>query len=191
MAALLFLENGYAGTSLETIAAKAKIGKHTLYRRFPDKRTLFAAVIKRGSADVEAVAEPRAGLTPLENLRALITAAVETLTRPYALQFMRMVIAEGTRFPELAQEYSRNADDSIVQAAEKLISSAQDAGELPHGEAEWLARMCLSMTVGVIFQASLTAENRFSTAEAREGHVEKAWRLFLDGAGHRGKPNPD
>jgi AcrR family transcriptional regulator len=136
MAALLFLENGYAGTSLEAIAAKTKIGKHTLYRRFPDKRTLFAAVMKRGSADVEAVAEPRAGLTPLENLRALITAAVETLTRPYALQFMRMVIAEGTRFPELAQEYSRNADDSIVQAAEKLIGSAHDVFPRPAKSSE-------------------------------------------------------
>ncbi len=41
----LFLEKGYGCTTTEDIAVKSHISKQTLYRLFPDKPAIFAAVI--------------------------------------------------------------------------------------------------------------------------------------------------
>src|SRR5690349_22072217 len=44
-AAKAFLSIGYERTSMEAVAAEAGVPKSTLYKRFPDKRTLLRAVL--------------------------------------------------------------------------------------------------------------------------------------------------
>lgn len=64
MAASLFVEHGYAGTSVDQIARKAAASKQTLYRRYPSKEELFKAVITNLSASLlRRIAE-----TPLKTL---------------------------------------------------------------------------------------------------------------------------
>src|ERR1700722_8250715 len=41
----LFLERGYATTSMDMVAQRARASKTTLYTRFPSKEALFAATI--------------------------------------------------------------------------------------------------------------------------------------------------
>src|SRR5215469_2723283 len=47
VAGALFIEKGYGATSMATVATRARVGKQTLYRRFPDKAALFREVIRR------------------------------------------------------------------------------------------------------------------------------------------------
>src|SRR5215470_3530643 len=42
----MFIERGYAASSIEQVALKAGAGKQTIYRRYPSKRWLFAAVVE-------------------------------------------------------------------------------------------------------------------------------------------------
>lgn len=42
----IFLSEDYEGASMEAIAARAGVPKSTLYKRYPDKRTLLRAVLK-------------------------------------------------------------------------------------------------------------------------------------------------
>ena len=46
-AELYFLQQGYARTTLEQIAALARIGNTTLYKRYRNKEELFTAVLQR------------------------------------------------------------------------------------------------------------------------------------------------
>jgi TetR/AcrR family transcriptional repressor of mexJK operon len=41
----LFLAHGFEGASMDAISARAGVPKSTLYKRFPDKRALLAAVL--------------------------------------------------------------------------------------------------------------------------------------------------
>src|SRR5690348_8014471 len=43
----LFLAHGYGATSMAMVATKARVGKLTLYSRYPDKAALFREVVKR------------------------------------------------------------------------------------------------------------------------------------------------
>ena len=42
----LFLQKGFQTTSMDEITALAEVSKRTVYHHFPDKVTLFKAVIK-------------------------------------------------------------------------------------------------------------------------------------------------
>ena len=63
----IFAANGFPGTRIDQIAAYLTIGKGTLYRYFPDKKSLFLAVFEQGMnqlsraiiARVEPIADPR------------------------------------------------------------------------------------------------------------------------------------
>ena len=45
MAQRLFVESGFAGTSMDAIAAAAQVSKPTLYRYYQNKEALFADVL--------------------------------------------------------------------------------------------------------------------------------------------------
>src|ERR1700730_3455712 len=47
-----FTEKGYGVTSMATVASRARIGQDTLYRRYPDKATLFRDVVRRRIDDM-------------------------------------------------------------------------------------------------------------------------------------------
>ena len=47
VASELFLDQGYGATSIEAVAQYARISKRTFYHRFPDKASLFGAVVRR------------------------------------------------------------------------------------------------------------------------------------------------
>src|SRR5580704_8989304 len=47
IAASMFMERGFEGTSVDAVAEAAGIGKATLYARYKDKGELFAAVLQR------------------------------------------------------------------------------------------------------------------------------------------------
>ena len=100
----MFLRNGFAATSIESISAKAGVSKRTLYARFPDKDAVFLAVVQRliGTwlTGFDAAME---GAPSLET--ALLTAGRHMLAvamTPSALALYRLVVAEAGRFPDLA-----------------------------------------------------------------------------------------
>lgn len=179
----LFLEQGYAATSLEVIAASARVGKHTLYRRFPDKAALFIATMARGLPDVEAVAKAHDDLPPLERLKALATTVLDATITSQVIRFVRVVIAEGTRFPELAERFREHGGRRSVAAAKALILEAQAAGALRADDPDWLSRNFISLTVGLPFNHHLLGGREYDDPAVRARHLDQAWRLFMDGAG--------
>lgn len=99
-----FLEDGYAATSLERIAAQAGVSKRTLYARFRDKPALFAAAVAALVARWSArYPEPVAAMP---DLAAALTEAgrqmLDVGLSAEGLALFRLVVAEGSRVPNLA-----------------------------------------------------------------------------------------
>ncbi|MEG4577997.1 TetR/AcrR family transcriptional regulator [Microcoleus sp. N3A4] len=117
-----FLTHGYAGTSMDKLAKTAGVSKATVYSYFADKEGLFAALIQR-------LARKKVHFTVLDEepavaLRFVATTILEQVTQePEFLNFVRLVIAESGRFPQLAQTFVRNlAKPGIDRLAEYLAS---------------------------------------------------------------------
>lgn len=66
----LFLERGFS-IALEEIAARAGVGRGTLYRNFPDREALAIAVFEQSLARIEEVAA-RDGMSLRESLISLV-----------------------------------------------------------------------------------------------------------------------
>jgi AcrR family transcriptional regulator len=80
----LFAERGAAGVSMEDVAAAAGVGKGTLYRRYPDRAALAAALLdeheRRLQERLLSGAPPLGpGAPPAERLAAFYSALVDLL----------------------------------------------------------------------------------------------------------------
>jgi TetR/AcrR family transcriptional repressor of mexJK operon len=120
----LFLRNGYAGTTMEEIAALAGLTKRTVYNNYGDKDALFREVV----ADVLAYAESFArglheeftvGVTAA-NLRATLDDLGRRLAlgivRLEVVALRRLLIGEARAFPALGAEYFDRAPGQVIEA---------------------------------------------------------------------------
>lgn len=105
----VFLQHGYAGTSMDRVAAEAGVSKQTIYSHFQDKEGLFTALIERVTTrqlQVEFGSEPFHG-EPAILLRRIAQGFLSKQGDQEYISLLRVVIAESARFPELAQLYTR------------------------------------------------------------------------------------
>lgn len=179
----LFAERGYAATSIAAIASEARVGKHTIYRRYPDKSDLFRAVIQRLADQVlsDEPEETGEGLSSLSRLHALVHRAAQVALAPNMLAIYRMTIAEGQHFPELSDIALRVENDRFISRLSELIAGAQEEGALGPGEPAFIARFLIAAVTGYLFEYCLAGNS--VTPEETADYVERSWALFLHGAG--------
>ena len=140
-----FLRHGYAGTSMDKVAATAGVSKPTVYSYFQDKEGLFKALVKFvAQSRCQQVLEELHG-EPQQVIRRVAMSAIQGgLQDAEYLDFVRLVAGESGRFPQLAQAFLENlTKPSIDQLAEYL--KARPELQLPDPEAT--ARILLGSTV--------------------------------------------
>jgi AcrR family transcriptional regulator len=176
-ATTLFLARGFDGTSLEDVALAAKAGKASVYSRFPGKEALFVAVVKRSidrtmSFDLaladEASVEQRLVAATTELLDRMLTQEVVSI--------MRVVIAETTRFPALAdliEELGRR------RAIALLAGIIGDDPKQPTERADLL----LSLVLFPLQFRALMGADIGSLRALIPAHVTSSVRLFCAGQG--------
>ncbi|MGW0323883.1 TetR/AcrR family transcriptional regulator [Nocardia sp. NPDC003183] len=106
----VFLERGFAGSTMDEIAARAGISKTSLYREHPSKEGLFAAVVEHWTAAGRDAMRP--ALTELESaedVREGLLVWARTLLAgvlsPTVVEMRRLVTAEAARLPEVGATY--------------------------------------------------------------------------------------
>jgi TetR/AcrR family transcriptional regulator, mexJK operon transcriptional repressor len=120
----LFLQQGYAGTTMEQIAARAGLTKRTVYNNYGDKDALFTQVV----ADVLSYAETFTRRLHEEfddsvtaaNLRCALDDLARRLAlgiiRPEVLAIRCLLIGEARTFPALGSEYFDRAPGQVLDA---------------------------------------------------------------------------
>lgn len=119
-ARVVFSEVGYGDASADQIAARAGVTKRTFYRYFADKGAALEAVSRQDLSRFEA-ALPTALATPDVDtaLREIASALLDLWTGPLPAT-TRMIYAEGTRFPHLA-DILRETSRRAVQRVEEVL----------------------------------------------------------------------
>lgn len=124
-----FLKHGYAATSMDKVAKTAGVSKATVYSHFGDKEGLFNAVIHDLVKDkfntVMGLHEPQS-LTknPKIVLSEMATRMLENSKSDRAFQdFIRIIIGESGRFPELAKAYVNNLAKPAIETLTHYFKS--------------------------------------------------------------------
>jgi TetR/AcrR family transcriptional regulator len=113
-----FLAHGYAATSMDRVAIAAGVSKATVYSHFHDKEGLFIALIQQlVQVKFRSIFDPLNAevlqLSPENVLRELANRLLDTATsEPQFLNFMRVILGESGRFPELARAFVRNVEQT-------------------------------------------------------------------------------
>jgi TetR/AcrR family transcriptional regulator, mexJK operon transcriptional repressor len=181
----LFLSEGYGATSIEAVAKRARMSKRTVYSRFRDKAELFGAVVHRL---VERLRPPGGNTEQFFEggsleviLRRLATLIIRAALSPPALALHRVIVAEATRFPELAaavnQEGTRR---EAIQRIAALLDGERVAGKLGVGNAEFAAEQFLHMLVAGPQRRALGLGTPMTTADL-DAWARDAVDLFLNG----------
>ncbi|WP_017297042.1 TetR/AcrR family transcriptional regulator [Nodosilinea nodulosa] len=106
----MFLQEGFEGTSMDRVAAAAGVSKITIYKHFQDKEGVFKALVERVTAqrfqtvfgNLSFADDPEVVLRHLaHNLLDMMAIDEEYIA------FLRLIIGESGRFPELAQLFIR------------------------------------------------------------------------------------
>ena len=126
-AAKLFVEQGYAGISIEGVAAAAGVGKATIYRRYDDKAQLVVAAV-RDRAHIDDDLADTGDLRA--DLRAMFGALFDRLRGPEGGLLITFA-AERVRHPDLAAEFDRAVVGRKRDHVRRLLTAAVDRGELP------------------------------------------------------------
>lgn len=116
-----FLANGYAATSMDKVAKTAGVSKATVYSHFGDKESLFSAVIQdlvKDKFQTVMGLEQSRSLTdnPRQVLSKIATRMIENSSNDRTFQnFIRIIIGESGRFPELAKVYVSNLAKPAIE----------------------------------------------------------------------------
>jgi AcrR family transcriptional regulator len=164
----VFLRSGFAGTSMDRVAAEAGVSKQTIYSHFQDKEGLFNALIQRVTIDrfSDLSVPEQLDRDPETLLRQLaITYFTKIADDPDYVPLLRIVISESERFPELAKLYVRTV---VKQARAWLIQYLDHHGELQLADPEAVAHIFIgSMVSLVIVQEVLQGEEFVSLSRDR------------------------
>lgn len=123
-------ELGYAGLTVEKVAARAGVGKQTIYRWWPNKGVLVLdAVLERTAGGVEPAELPDTG--DLEaDLAAVLVATVAELADPGFDRALRGLTAAIVEDAELAEAYHERLDAPVRELKKRRLRRAQEAGQL-------------------------------------------------------------
>ncbi|NED94804.1 TetR/AcrR family transcriptional regulator [Phytoactinopolyspora alkaliphila] len=123
-------EVGYTKLSIEAIAARAGVGKQTIYRWWPSKAAvLFDAVLALSTNDAGETTLPDTG--DLEaDLRTVLHATVRELNDPGYDRSMRSLTVALLEDEGLAAEYRRNLAQRMHEVKKDRLRSAQLAGHV-------------------------------------------------------------
>ena len=153
-------DRGIDGVSCEDVAARAGVGKATLYRRWPGKEDLLIAAF---AALKRPLPEPR-GESVRADLIAMLEVMAEDAEDPRFAQQYALLHAEGERYPRLVALYKERVVEPRRELMRSVLRRGIATGEIrPEADVE-IAMLALTGAVMIRGKHdALPAEPCFAT----------------------------
>jgi AcrR family transcriptional regulator len=156
-----FVTRGFAATRLDDIAKRAGVAKGTLYLHFKDKESMFEELIR--TAIVPLVGR-MSGPPPIGgSVRDAVERFVETFIQEIAStrrgDIVRLIVAEGPRFPAIADFYFREVVSKGLAGMRALIELAIARGEIKHKELARFPQLLIAPAMVAVIWQSLFARH--------------------------------
>ncbi len=122
----LFAEQGFEGVCVEAVAARAGVGKATIYRRWPNKEELLLAALGSMKSPFP---EPE-GASVRDDLVAMLIVMCEDKADPRKARRYALLLGEGGKYPRLMARYKETVVKPRYDAIRAVIGRGIETGEL-------------------------------------------------------------
>jgi AcrR family transcriptional regulator len=170
-----FAARGFAATRLDDVARRAGVAKGTIYLYFRDKESLFQELVRTMLSPLVGAIEA----APLRDLpiRAVVELIVDVFVNEiyptHRKDVIRLIVAEGPRFPKLAEFYYREVIARVLPIVRARLALAVERGELKHDALARFPQLLVAPALLSILWSGLFG--RFAPLDVRElmrAHVD-------------------
>jgi AcrR family transcriptional regulator len=175
-----FAEKGFAATRVTDVARRAGVSKGLLYLYFKTKEELFKAVVKSFVApriDALRTAIDETELSAEDYLRGPFLEFARQIPKSPARVLVRLMIAEGPKYPDLTAWYWENVVAHGLAALRRLIERGVENGEFRRSALDEFPHLLVSpVLLSVAWSLVFHPQHKLDTDRLIEAHVD----LVLD-----------
>src|ERR1700758_943295 len=128
-----FVARGFTATRLDDVAKRAGVAKGTIYLHFKDKEALFEELIQTAIVPLVnrlAVGPPPAGASVRDMVEGFARTFIHEVTTTRRGDIVRLIVAEGPRFPAVADFYYREVVSKGLAGMRAAIEAGIARGEI-------------------------------------------------------------
>jgi AcrR family transcriptional regulator len=169
-----FSVRGFEAARLDDVAKRAGVAKGTIYLYFRDKESLFQELVRTmltplvGTIEALGAAEVPIDVMTERIVELFVREVYETRRK----DVIRLMIAEGRRFPKLAEFYYREVLSRIIAAVRALLRRAAARGEVPEALAEFPQIIAAPGLVAIIWSGLFERFEPLDVRKMMKTHVE-------------------
>jgi TetR/AcrR family transcriptional regulator, mexJK operon transcriptional repressor len=178
----VFTELGYGRTTMDVVASRAHVSKQTLYRFFPNKPALFAAVIEHHRQSMLGLPGNYDGMPLDQALATIFRADLDDAADDEHMLLVSVIMAESIRYPEVLEVVEAHGAEPARADLAAWIRRETERGRLRADEdADALAGILMDMIYGASECHRFRLCREKSDAGVRRAHVLRCIRVFLGG----------
>jgi AcrR family transcriptional regulator len=163
-----FSARGFAATRLDDVAKRAGVAKGTIYLYFRDKESLFQELVRTMLSPLVGTLEavPKTDVPARAVAQAIADLFVREIFGTRRQDVIRLIIAEGPRFPKLAEFYYHEVIERVLAAVRTQLTRAVARDELRNDALARFPQLLIAPALVAIVWNGLF--NRFAPLDVRE-----------------------
>ena len=147
----LFARNGFSGTTTREIARAAGVNEAIIFRFFPHKDDLYAAILERKSSEActDALVGELHTAAAAGDDEAVVGSVVRHVIEHHRAdpQFLRLMLHSALEGHSFARQYRERHFAPLHQFLLEYVTARQRAGRFRAGDSEALVRVILAVPV--------------------------------------------
>lgn len=169
-----FSARGFEAARLEDVAKRAGIAKGTIYLYFRDKESLFQELLRAMLAPLAVRIEAlgQLDISAAQLAERFVDLFVREVYGTKRQEVVRLIIAEGRRFPALAEFYYREVLSRIIEAVRGVLRRAAMRGEVPEALIEFPQLIAAPGLVAIIWSGLFDRFDPLDVRKMMTAHVE-------------------
>jgi AcrR family transcriptional regulator len=171
-----FIARGFAATRLDDVAKRAGVAKGTIYLHFKDKESMFEELIR--TAIVPMITRlwgtpPQPGASVRDMVEGFAKTFIEEVATTRRGDLVRLIVAEGPRFPAVADFYYREVVSRGLAGMRALIELGIARGEIKQKNlARYPQIMVAPALIAVIWQSLFSRHAPLDALEMFRVHLD-------------------
>jgi AcrR family transcriptional regulator len=170
-----FVARGFAATRLDDVAKRAGVAKGTIYLHFKDKESMFEELIRTALVPLigRLHAPPPTGGSVRDAVESFARTFIQEVAATRRGDIVRLIVAEGPRFPSIADFYYREVVSRGLAAMRALIDLAIARGEIQQKDLARFPQIIVAPAIiAVIWQSLFGRHAPLDATEMLRVHLD-------------------